>query len=392
MQNEITYAPSTNSVVLSRSVKKLAPHGRFILESPIVTKELIDDIKRFIRKSTLGSITSSEHNYLNKLISAYILIEKFKPNRNNKIENILYNYYLFLINDDKPNTPKVKTENFLFRRQLESYFIFLKITPPPDISFHLSPFEEIQTLAKYWNFTVKRNKSSILKFLAFFLNEFYDIPVNFIIPIFHYIQNPWKAVPMPLSVVPQKNYELNQIFKYFFGETKGPAFEIYPIPQADRLFSLTHPQFKNYLFLPEKNSFDIFDASLVVHEFQHIQDSHVAHEQSLFESEKKALYTEKVFLYFAFSSKKGKHCWIESNLLYPLALLEWELNIILSDTFNKNTFDKICQKHGLKPIMLSSLFEFNTPFQMSVYCAASMHIDRNWKNYFQINPSVELEK
>ncbi len=94
------------------------------MESPSVTKELIEDIKRYIRKSTLGSITSSEHNYLNKLISAYILIEKFHPSRNNKIENILYNYYLFLMNDDKPNTPKIKTENFLFRRQLELILFF----------------------------------------------------------------------------------------------------------------------------------------------------------------------------------------------------------------------------------------------------------------------------
>jgi hypothetical protein len=346
---------------------------------------IIEDIKLLIQKSITNCISTQEEIYLRKLISSFLLIEKVTNNRNEKLENILYNYYYFVISKDKiwTDSPKINTDNFLFLMSFETYFKSLNILPPSQTKFIHSPFEKLVILSKFWNIELEKSKISIINFLSLFINQYYEIPIALLTQIFSKIQTPWKLALRSIEQINNKTFTLPDILSYFHGKSEKLGFEIIKYPELDRLFSIIHPKFKDYLFIPDKEQFDCYDGAQIVHELQHIQDSHLCMELNLFELEKRALYAEKVFLNYAVSPKHSRSTLLETNLFYPLALLEWELNIILSDISEKNDFNTICLNHGLAPIPLSRLFEFHSPFQMSVYCASAMCIETNWKKYLQ---------
>ena len=135
----------------------------------------------------------------------------------------------------------------------------------------------------------------------------------------------------------------------------------------------------------------MYEASLIVHELQHIMDAkqqkilpegmHLV--DHLFLAEKNALNAERIFLNGNGISKRGKYNWLEANLFYPLLLLKCELNSYLNNEIDIINFKSLCLSHGMDPVTLSTLFDWGAPFQMSIYCAAVLDLEQNWKKYIQ---------
>ena len=340
-----------------------------------------DLISELIEKLESGVISYLEHDYLQKTLTAFILIQQYNKARHEKIEPIISSYYNWLTKNYNSNnlSKKLKVEYYLLKIEIEKFFHFFGVSA--HIQQVSTQFEQLQTLARIWGYSLERQENAVLKFLAFFMEEIYKVPSHFIHEIFNLLQSTWRPILSPIALIPHKKFSLEEIEEYFFGGINKHAFEAHVLPNADRLFSITNPQFTNHLFLPKRDNFDIFEAALVVHEFQHIQDSPRIQEESLFISEKNALNAERIFLNIAGTGKKGKFCWLESNLFYPLLFLKWELDIIISDAYDINNFYDICRKHGMEPLTLSPLFDWRAPFQMSAYCAASMDLETSWKNY-----------
>jgi len=342
-------------------------------------------ISGFIEKLEAGIITYLEHDYLKKIITSFMLIQQYNKIRSQKTESIILRYYSWLIKNNHviPLSPKLKTEYFLLKTAIEKYFHFFSIKIQNQRTKQYSQFEQLQILAEFWGHYLSRQEDEILKFLTFFIEKIYEVPAHFTNEIFNLLYSTWRPILSPIAAIPQKKFSLEEIEGYFFGEINKQTFESHILQNADLLFSITNPQFTNHLFLPKQDNFDIFEAALVVHEFQHIQDSSRVHETSLFVSEKSALNAERIFLNILGTGKRGKFCWLESNLFYPLLLLKWELDIILSDAYDINNFYALCQNHSMNPIGLSPLFDWGAPFQMSAYCAATMDLEPNWKSYLR---------
>ena len=148
------------------------------------------------------------------------------------------------------------------------------------------------------------------------------------------------------------------------------------------------------------NDFDLFEAALVVHEFQHVADalyesnlelknknleneSLISICDSLFLSEKNALNAERVFLLGHGTAKRGRYFWLESNLFYPILLLKCELHSLVFQDSKPVDFANACMAHGMEPLPISSLFEWGAPFQMSAYCASAMELEQNWDKFLQ---------
>lgn len=372
----------------------------------------IDFIAELIKKLDMQNISYLEHDYLQKILAACILIQKFNKARHEKTESFIYNHYNWLVKNYNNNklSQKTKTEYYLFKVEIEKYFQFFglqyhqgspttltRLVTKPETQY-VSSFSQLQALARIWGYSITRQEKDILQFLAFFIENIYGIPSSISNEIFNLLHMNWRPILAPIGIIPYKKFSLEEIQEYFFGDTNKQEYELHILTNADRLFSLTSPQFKNYLFIPKQDNFDIFEAALVIHEFQHIQDSYKqaknnaasslfehTQEENLFHSEKNALNAERVFLKVAGAGKKGTFCWLESNLFYPFLLLRWELDIILSDTYDTNNFHSICRQHNMEPLSLSPLFDWRAPFQMSAYCAAVMDLEPNWKSYLCAN-------
>ncbi|MES2614608.1 MAG: hypothetical protein V4591_04245 [Bdellovibrionota bacterium] len=345
----------------------------------------IECISELIEKLDDGVISYSEHDYLQKIISSFMLIQQYNKCRDEKIEHIVVHYYNLLLNhnEEKNIPPKLMVEYFLLKSEIEKYFLFFNIKLPHQMPKQKTQFEKLQTLAQIFGYTLHHRKPEILNFLSFFMKTVYEVPPQFITEIFSLLERPWRPTLAPIAGISQKKFNLNEIEEYFFGGLNKQTFKSHVLPNADRLFAMTSPQFDNHLFLPKQDNFDLFEAALVVHEFQHIQDSPRVLEDSLFISERSALNAERIFLNIVGTGKKGKFCWLESNLFYPILLLKWELDIILSNAYDINNFHQICYNHNMEPISLSPLFDWRAPFQMSAYCAASMDLEQNWPSYLR---------
>lgn len=345
----------------------------------------------FLEKLKTGKISEEEHSYLRKIIQCFILIQKSRKQINTKEEYFISSYYEWLIKQNFLIFPgsaslpiEKKVEFFLMKIEIENFFLFFNIKNTYFNGRKISSFECLKALAKFWNFDLKRNKECIVNFLSIFLNIIYKIPEQFIQEIFDLIYNKWRPILAPISVIPGREFSLEDLESYFFGEKIERCFDAHTLPHADRFFSATSSQFQNILFVTKFSELNIFEATLVVHEFQHIFDAKNSVDNSLFNLEKRALNAEKIFLNIFGTGKRGRFCFLESNLFYPILNLEWELASLLCDDYSDYLyFTAVCEKHNMKPIDLSSLFEWRAPFSMSVYSAASMDVEKNWKGYFR---------
>ena len=364
----------------SFQVLQWKPHKEYNLSS-IFNDDLISEL---IKKLESGGISYLEHDYLQKIISCTLLIQQYNKVREKKTELMISHYYNWLLkNQDQTNlSPKTKTEYFLLKIDIENYYSFFG---DKNYKSPISHFKKLQVLADIWGYSLLRQKESVLQFLCIIMEKIYEIPAHLNSEILLLLSKNWQPILSPIAAISDRRFSLQEIRDYFFGKhglsNTDSCFENHTLPNSDRLFSLTTPEFTNHLFIPKNDGFDIFEASQVVHEFQHIQDAPRCVENSLFVSEKNALQAERVFLNIVGTGKKGKYCWLESNLFYPILLLKWELDIILKDTYNKENFHKICHDHGMESLTLSSLFDWKAPFQLSAYCAASMELELGWKNF-----------
>lgn len=343
----------------------------------------LDFISELIAKLDSGVISFIEQDYLQKIISASIAIQYYNNSLYKPFEILIEKYYesLLKFNNNKNLTPKQKADHFLREVEIKKFYTKFNINSTTFMTKAENHFEQLNTLAQFWGKSLKRNRTDIVEFLAILMEELYGIPDSLIQVVIAFLQMDWKPCLAPLGAISQRFFLFQELVEYFFGNGKEHFFEYHILHKADRLFSVTSPEFKNYIFLPKKDDFDIFEAALIIHEFQHILECSHSLKNSLYLNEKKALNAERIFFNFVGTGKRGRFFWLESNLLYPILLLKWELDIFLSDSYNINNFYEICHQHTLEPLELSSLFEWRAPFQMSVYCAASMELEKNWKSF-----------
>jgi hypothetical protein len=344
---------------------------------------LIDDIDKLEQQTILPC----EHAYLQKRIAAAAVVQHYKREEDNITNELLNKYYHWLERNWKKEiySPKEKTDFFLFKCGLEKIIL--------NDQTKISSFEQLKILAEIWKQPLKKERDSICKFLSFFMYKSYGIHLNLVENIFSILNSPWKPVMSPLANILTKNLSLKEIEQYFFGTQAQIPYAVEVLSDIDRFFSITSSKYPNKIFLNKQDQFDLFEAALVVHEFQHIQDSVSANDasNSLFSTERAALNAEKIFLHSSGTGKRGKHCWLESNLFYPLIFLQCELENLISEKPLFENLSEVCTFHHMKPISVSSLFHWNTPFQMGVYCAAVMDLEPSWKK-FLIEASTECDQ
>lgn len=341
----------------------------------------IDLISELIKKLELGIISQGEQDYLEKLIASTMLVQQYNKVRIQKTELFILSYYEWLyknLNSEK-FTPEKKTNFYLLQLEIEKYFRFFG---EKRFEESQSEFQKCQTIAKFWGQNILKQKDDILKFMFFFLEKVYDIPRIYILEIFELLKKNWKPTLAPIGLISEKKYSLLEIEDYFFSKNKR-NFQTHILPNIDRLFTVLSPEFENHLFIPKLENFDVFEAAQVVHEFHHLQEHTNCMTTSLYEKEKNALGAEKVFLNAMGTGKQGRFYWAEANLFYPAILLAWEIDVILKETTNREYFAKICSNHSMESIPLSIFFDWKSPFQMSVYCAASMDLEPTWKGFLK---------
>lgn len=335
----------------------------------------IDSIDKLERHTILPE----EHSDLRKIIAAAAISQHYAKEEDTISKELLNRYYYWLSQNWKNDNQslKEKTDLFLFKCALENTIL----------GHPTNAFEQLSTLAEIWRQPLKRERTSICNFLSFFMYKVYGIHLNLIENIFSMINSPWKPVLSPLANILSKNLSLEEIERYFFGNQTHNKYSIEILPDMDRFFSVTSSAHENYIFLPKKENFDLFEAALVVHEFQHIQNAVNERDRTstaacgLFDSEKSSLHAEKIFLHSAGTGKRGKYCWLESNLFYPLILLQCELENLISEKPLLADLKQICESHNIKFIPISSLFQWQSPFQMAVYTAAAMDLEPSWKKF-----------
>lgn len=361
----------------------------------------LNEISMLTSKAELGNITTEEHSYLQKMIAAYCIINQYEKSINtqlNSFQTIVDRYYSWASKNWVKNViePRERTNLFLIKNSLDkiNYNAFYKknnIYCKP-----LSNFEILITLAEIWKIPLKKDENSIIQFLTFFMENIYGIPKNFIENIFNLIFSNWKPTIPPLGSLPCKKFSIDEIQNYFFGKKIIPKFSIHLVDKIDRLFSVVSTEYQNHIFLSKLDNIDLFEASAIIHEFQHINDSISNIEsnilnnsnkriksENLFLSEQSALNAEKIFLLGHGTAKKGRYHWLESNLFYPILLLKCELNNFISFEKKVINFADVCHTHGMPALPISSLFEWGAPFQMSIYCASVMAIDQSWTKFLQ---------
>ncbi len=353
----------------------------------------VDELARLIFKiERFENLAPEEHHFVQKIIAAQTLIFQYKKNfGENKyiFENMCSSYYKWICSHWQRKTKREQTDLFLLKNSLEKvdFYHFKKYKKP------LNQYDVLKILSDIWGHPLEKTRHSIISFLSFFMNEIYDIPKKNIESIFFLIESDWKTVLPPLGGFSHKKYSLDELKEYFFGQKETPFFKAHVLEKIDRYFSVLGGGSENHIFLPQKEDFDLFEAALVIHEFQHIKDfwdfdeKKMGHElgfkESLFFLEKRALSAERAFLFGTGSLKRTKYYWLESNLFYPIIMLRYEFHQLLFGENNDINFSKLCQSHGLEPLVLSSLFDWGAPFQMSVYCAAAMDLDKNWLKFIR---------
>ncbi|MGY3804221.1 hypothetical protein ACWNT8_09190 [Pigmentibacter ruber] len=355
----------------------------------------LDEISSLITKAELGFLTPNEHSYLQKMIAAQTVINQFTKNFNEQVlqyNKLISKYYKWVcFSFEKKNINKKDlTELFLLKNSLEKIYYNEK-NKIIDTEKPLSFFGKLNELAKIWNYNLEKNEKSIINFLKIFMNEMYYIPEYLVENIMQLVVDNWRPILFPIGPIFARKFSLKEIEEYFFGENSKPDYQTHIIERIDRFFSLVGVGHTNHIFLSKKNDFELYEASLIVHELQHIVDAkqhkilpegmYLA--DHLFLAEKNALNAERIFLNGNGVSKKGKYNWLEANLFYPLLLLKCEFHSYLNNEINISNFKSLCLSHGMDPVNLSTLFDWGAPFQMSIYCAAVLELEQNWKKYIQ---------
>lgn len=355
----------------------------------------MQELSQRLQELEKNSISKTEHAYLQKVIAAQILLHNhLKKAFDPPLIKIVVTYYNWLYQEMQHGamSPLELTNAYLFSSALKKS---LPQVPNSHPNTHeprkRSHFDELATLARIWKKPLARTKASILPFLAFLMEKLYHVPSPRIDDFFSLLQSNWKPALAPLSSVMSRTMKLSEIEHYFFGETDKKSYTVHMVPDIARFFSITNTIGPQHLFVSQKTDYDLFDAALIVHELQHFQDTQTratqqnesATVENLFQSERRALNAERVFLNWTGTAKKGKFVWLESNLFLPMVLLLCELDRFLEDDIS---FEKLSQNyaaHGLKEIEASPLFTWGAPFQMSVYCCAAMDLEPEWKKYLK---------
>ncbi len=362
----------------------------------------LEYISSLVLKVEQGKATNTEHAYLQKVIAAQTVISEYQKENNTFFQKISQKYYIWLSANwqKKLNSQRERTDHFLLKNALEkSQFISAKkseyVYQKP-----LNHYSVLLTLSQIWNFPLKREKKSIEQFLFYFIENVYGVPQKYIAPIFQLIEKDWKPILSPLGMLPNKKFSLQEIEEYFFGNKTIPEFSVHLVPKIDRYFSIVGRGHNCHLFLPKREHFDLFEAALVIHELQHLLDidnkenliytnrsgideNQVMLYESVYLSERNALNAERIFLLGTGAAKRGRYCWLESNLFYPILLLKCEMHNLLYGDNRTIDFSEICQQHGMEPLLLSALFEWGAPFQLSAYCAVAMELEQGWQKFLQ---------
>lgn len=365
----------------------------------------LNEISTLTSKAELGCITLEEHSYLQKIIAAQTVINQYTKSSNediNTFQVIASRYYSWISKNwqKKNKSSRERTDLFLLKNALERTNFYGIEKEKYFYGKPLSHFEILRNLAEIWEKSLKHDEKSIVCFLSYLMENVYGISKKLIDDIFNLIFSKWKPILSPLGSIPSKKFSLNDIEEYFFGKNTKPEFEIHLIDKIDRHFSVVGVGHKNHIFLSKRVDYDLFEAALVVHEFQHIIDAvnesnletglysikkgtEGSISDSLFLSERSALNAERVFLLGHGTAKRGRYYWLESNLFYPILLLKCELHSLIFSDKNPIDFADVCLAHGMEPLPISSLFEWGAPFQMSAYCASAMELEQNWLKFLQ---------
>ncbi|APJ03470.1 hypothetical protein [Silvanigrella aquatica] len=359
----------------------------------------LNEISTLTSKAELDCLTQYEHSYLQKMIAAQTVINQYIKTINEEKQNfqlIVSRYYSWIYKtlQKKNNSSREKTDLFLLKNSLEKINYNQK-NKENCYSKPCNHYQVLKHLADIWNQPLQKESNSIRIFLSFFMETVYGIPKNYIDDIFHLIFSDWKLILSPLGSLTHKKFSLSDIEDYFFGKKAKPDFSVHFIDKIDRHFSVVGVGHKNHIFISKVEDFDLFEAALVVHEFQHIEDAlQETHEflkngkkdllcENLYLSEKSALNAERVFLLAHGTSKRGRFHWLESNLFYPILLLKCEFHNLLFNDIKPLEFAEVCTDHGMEPLPLSSLIAWGAPFQMSAYCASAMELEQNWLKFLQ---------
>lgn len=341
-------------------------------------RENIIDLTNKLHSNT---IEKNDFYYLKNIISSIIIIQNYQESIEENLKEPIFNFkfeYKKYLQKNEYNMQD-RIEHFFMNCQLDSYERFFLSKPKLSMN---EIFSEYQKLAELFAIPLIKTKKSILHFFSICMQTIYGIPVNIVNEIVFLIENDWTAVLPPLSIVSQKQFNLEQLKNYFFKDNPNFPLHFHIIPNIDRYFSLSAPHRTNHLFASKNLDLNIYESSQIIHELQHIHDSYYNKFITSFESEQSSIQAELDFIITHENKKKGIFCWLESNLYIPVILLKFELDNILSSAYDENNFTNICLKCGIKPIPLSPLFDWTAPAQLSVYCAAVLNIERNWRKYF----------
>lgn len=337
-----------------------------------------------IQELEKNTVSKTEHIYLQKVIAVQVLLHShFKKAFEPSLIKIIVTYYNWLHQEMNKGTMSAfeLTDAYLFSSALKNSL------PHSSETQRKSHFDELTTLARIWKKPLSQNKGSIISFLAFLMEKLYRVPTILIDEFFSLLQSDWKPILAPLSSVMSRAMNLTEIEHYFFGDTDKKNYTTHKVSDLERFFSITNTNGPQHFFVSQKTEYDLFESALIVHELQHFQDSQIKTEnlilENLFESEKRAIHAERVFLNWTGTAKKGKFAWLESNLFLPMALLLCELDRFLGDKTSAEMSFQHYASHGLKEIEASPLFQWGAPFQMSVYCCAAMSLEPDWKKYLK---------
>jgi hypothetical protein len=339
-------------------------------------------ISELIQKLGENKISINEEDYLHKIISLTIIYNKNHINKD-ELENIFVPYFNLLVKfyQNENISQSKRTEYFFLKNYSENFLHFKNI-----LNIKNNPSHNFSELCKIWDLKLLQNTEKIFNFFNHISHKFYRIPKPILDLISQIINKKWKGIRSPISIVSNKMYtthEIKKIFANLISQSKLMDIDFIKIPQIDRFFSLSNSQFGNIVCIPENDLFTSSEASLIFHELIHILDCSFQISTNQYHSERFAVNGEYLFLKITNSSVLDKHKWIERNFLYPLAILEWEINSILSGIYDDSEFQFICKKHSLDSLNLSNLFNFNEQFQFSLYCASILNLEKNWQNYIE---------
>ncbi|RDB36653.1 MAG: hypothetical protein DCC88_04300 [Spirobacillus cienkowskii] len=359
--------------------------------------DILKEISTLTTKAETSTLNLFEHRYLQKLISAvdFLIYSEGASESENFCFNENLKHYLNILNKNSKNlnfSKKEKTELCFFQHSLLRKVKNLNGFCYKNDIKRFDRFNILKNIAGIWDFNLNRDEYSLIEFIKFIMKNIYEIPFNLIDEVFNLINSNWKSLDFALDAFPDKLFSLKEIENYFFGSNIKINYNLNIFGGIDRYFSVFSPGNNNHLFLPKNDQFSLFEASLIVHEFQHFLDSKYEENENdslksktecMYNCEKSALNSERIFVLSQGHTKLCRYYWLQTNLFYPILLLKCELQNLLYADLKPIDFASLCLEHGLEPLPISSLLEWGAPFQMSVFCAAAIDLEQNWVKFLQ---------